>query len=91
MSLKSLVVESINDNYAYVKYADFDIIMCLKDEYLNMTKIVSLDVTSGNKSRELSDWFRNKHSIEIVDELVSENSPLPYYIITDGPNDLLAS
>lgn len=84
-SLKSLIVEPINSDYAYVKYADLVIIMNLKDEYLNMTKVVKLDINHDGNSKELKEWFRNNKSEELIKEIENEEGiSSSFYIITTG-------
>jgi hypothetical protein len=92
MSLSNLIINIINSDYVEIKYAEFDIIMCKKDQYLNMTKVVKLDLTKEGNPKEIEQWFRLEYVKELLNEIDSEvpcaNRVPLFYSVKDGPNNL---
>lgn len=94
MSLTNLITQDINSKYCIIKYADFDIIMCKKDQYLNMTKIVKLDKTRDGNPKELSKWINTNPAqiiIAIIEEEIrrsDDSDSRSHYLVNTGEKSL---
>ena len=84
----SLSVESINHEYCMIRYSSFAIILCEKDQYVNMSTIIALNHEHNPKM--LSEWIATNQEIIAIIAIIAEettHSPI-YYSIETGPNNL---
>ena len=86
-SLSRLVVESINDEFAYGMYGEFRVIIKKKNGYLNVTKLCAL------ANKRFDNWMKNQCSKDMVDTVEDELEAIPLKrgialdVIKGGNND----
>lgn len=85
--LTKLIIEDINDKYAYIQYNNFNKVMLMKSvSYVNATKFCN-DFDSNKRFR---DWKRNQQSEELileVETILSDKSRSAIIVIEDGNNE----
>ena len=60
MSLDNDILENIDEDYAYGKYADFTVIMMKKNRYINATRLCN------ENGKKLDKWTRNDRTKELI-------------------------
>ena len=84
MTLNNIIFENINEDYAYGKYADFTVIMMIKNRYINATRLCN------EHGKKLDKWTRNecnKELIELVNnKIIFSHSPTPYPALVGNNN-----
>ncbi len=63
-----LSYDQIDDDFCKAKYGDFEVIMMIKNGYMNATKLC----ISGDK--RYKDWFRNKENKELINYFEKDNN-----------------
>jgi uncharacterized protein YoxC len=61
--IRNIAYESIDDNYTWAKYCEFNIIMMKKNGYINATHLCKLE------GKQFKHWLENKNSKELINEV----------------------
>lgn len=70
--MSSFVFKDIDDDFLEGSLGDFKVIVMKKNDYINISKLVSLAKTRGGKPKLFASWKKNYDSQDIIDLVVNE-------------------
>jgi hypothetical protein len=78
--MQSVILEYINNDYAYSKYENYTVIMMISNRYINATKLCK------QYGKRYDNWTKNDCNKELINEVEKEINNKSFIIKTGGIN-----
>ena len=70
--IRNIAFEKIDDDYSYGKYGNFNVILMMKNGYINVTKLCADAKTKKGKSKQFRFWRLSDGATSLIEEVSAD-------------------